>query len=118
MSNWNLDDLYLGFDDKYKSDMSKLSNLVDDYKTFITSKNHSDIEHVEGYISFQEKLNVLARTLQSFAILTMATDVGNQDAPVYLSMLQNIFRKSTVEDVMFTRYLATLDLDALAKKSR
>ncbi len=118
MSNWNLDDLYLGFDDKYKSDMSKLSNLVDDYKTFITSKNHSDIEHVEGYISFQEKLNVLARTLQSFAILTMATDVGNQDAPVYLSMLQNIFRKSTVEDVMFTRYLATLDLDALAKKSK
>ncbi len=118
MNNWNLDDLYLGFDDKYKSDISELSNLVDDYKTFLVLKNHSDIEYVEGYISFQEKLNVLARSLLSFASLTMATDVGNQDAPVYLAMLQNIFRKSTVEDVMFARYLATLDLTILAKKSK
>ena len=52
MNNWNLDDLYLGFDDKYKSDISELSNLVDDYKTFLVLKNHSDIEYVEGYISF------------------------------------------------------------------
>ncbi len=115
MNNWNLDDLYLGFDDHYKEDMAKLSNLVDAYKAFINAEDHTDLELVKGYIDFQEKIVILARSLSSYASLRMATDVSNQDAPVYLSMLQDIFRKSTVEDVKFTRYLSTLNLDDLAK---
>lgn len=118
MSNWNLNDLYLGFDEKYKSDMSHLSNLIDEYKAFIVEEGHTDLKHVEGYILYQEKLTILARSLMSYASLVMSTDVSNQDAPVYLSMLQNIFRKSTVEDVKFTRFLATLDLDELSKHSK
>ncbi|MBU1093697.1 MAG: M3 family oligoendopeptidase [Firmicutes bacterium] len=117
MKTWDLTDLYKGFDEKYLKDMDELEHLYDLYIAFIKAKATNDVAYIEGYISFHEKISGLARTLSSYPSLVMSTDVTNQDAPVYLSKLQTIFRKSTAEDVFFSRYLLGVDLDDASSKS-
>ncbi|MDO9629848.1 MAG: M3 family oligoendopeptidase [Acholeplasmataceae bacterium] len=117
MKNWNLDDLYLGFNDKYNQDLEKLDQMTEKYIAHINQKNPEPIAYIEGYLKFQEDAHVLVRTMASFAMLTMSTDVTNSEAPLYLSKIQRINRKATAEDVLFTRYLTTVDLNALAEKS-
>lgn len=117
MKQWDLNDLYHGFDETYHADIEKFSQLVDTYITFIRKQDVKPETYLEGYLDLSEQITVLVRSLYSYASLVMSTDVTNQDAPKYLSKLQSISRRSTPEDVLFTRFLATLDLDDLAKKS-
>ncbi|MCF7930976.1 MAG: M3 family oligoendopeptidase [Acholeplasmataceae bacterium] len=117
MNTWDLSDLYSGFDEKYQNDLKKLSQLFDDYVSFIRNKKGSDIDYIEGHLKYQEEVSGLARTLSSYPSLVMSTDVTNQDAPTYLAKLQQIFRKSIAEDVLFSRYLLEIDLDDLSSKS-
>lgn len=117
MKQWDLNDLYQGFNKTYHEDIEKFSQLVDTYIAFIRKNDVKPGAYLEGHLELSEKMTVLARSLYSYASLVMSTDVTNQDAPKYLSKLQSISRRSTPEDVLFTRFLATLDLDDLAKKS-
>src|SRR5690606_15428821 len=114
---WNLDDLYLGFDDKYKADMDKFNSLVEDYTKFLQAAPTSPKAYIEGAIKFDEELTILYRTLASFASLSTATDVTNNEALGYLSKLSAIYRKLTAPSVTYNRYLANVDLDELAKDS-
>jgi pepF/M3 family oligoendopeptidase len=118
MHTWNLSGLYQGFDERYESDLKALDLAMEDYRTFIMNDDKLDDRTlIEGYLAKREDILRRVMTLGSFARLTWATNVNDQDAPVYLAKIQRIMRKSTAEDVRFTRYLATIDLDALAKKS-
>ena len=118
MSTWNLDDLYLGFDDKYHADMALYESMIDDYVNWIKVPSSDDVTYIEGYLKRSEELSKLGRSLGSFVMLTMSTNVSHEEAPRYMAMLQKISRKSTVEDVKFSRYLATLNLEDLASKSK
>ena len=117
MHTWNLDDLYLGFDERYQEDVKRLDALMDDYTSWINQKDVDSITYIEGVLKKEEELTKLSRTLYSYASLRMSTDVTHQEAPVYLAKLSKISRKSTAEDVKFTRFLETVDLDDLASKS-
>ena len=117
MKTWDLTDLYEGFNEKYHADVAKLDGLMDAYISFIKDKGNDDVKYIETYLRYQEKFAVMARTLFSYPSLVMATDVTNQEAPVYMSKLQQIFRKSTAEDVIFSRYLLSVDLDKLSAQS-
>jgi pepF/M3 family oligoendopeptidase len=118
MHTWNLSGLYQGFDERYESDLKALDLAMEDYRTFIMNDDKLDDRTlIEGYLAKREDILRRVMTLGSFARLTWATNVNDQDAPVYLAKIQRIMQKSTAEDVRFTRYLATIDLDALAKKS-
>lgn len=117
MVQWNLNDLYTGFDEKYQSDLKIAESLIDDYIAFIRKGASDPVFFVEGYLKRSEAMTIHFRTLSSYASLVMATDVMNQEALKYLSLIQRITRKATAENVMFTRYLADLDLDALCQKS-
>lgn len=116
--NWNLDDLYLGFDDKYQADLKKMDGLMENYIKHIEGPKKDDISYIEGYLTLSEEMTKLVRTLASYASLRMSTDVTNQEALVYMSKIQHIGRKATAQNVLFTRYLKTIDLDKLAKQSK
>jgi pepF/M3 family oligoendopeptidase len=119
IKKWDLTAFYKGFDETYESDINKLDELINSYVELIQKREtYTDKNLLESYLKLQEQLSINARTLSSYASLIYATDVSNQDAPKYLSRLQRIFRKSTKEDVLFTRYLETLDLDKLAEESQ
>ncbi len=116
-TTWNLNDLYLGFDEKYQSDLQKLDKLVKDEIKFLEGNKKSDLEYIEGYLKFEEDITVLVRTLSSFASLTSSTDVTNIEAQGYLSKISAIMRQLTAPSVKFSRYIADVNLDVLAKKS-
>lgn len=117
MKNWDLNDLYLGFDETYEKDLKTYETLIDDYIAIINSDPSNPVAYLEAYLKKSEELSRLGRTLGSFVSLTMATDVTHKEAPAYMARLQKISRKSTAEDVKFSRYLATLNLDELSTKS-
>lgn len=116
--NWNLDDLYLGFDDNYQADLKKMDGLMENYIKHIEGPKKDDISYIEGYLTLSEEMTKLVRTLASYASLRMSTDVTNQEALVYMSKIQHIGRKATAQNVLFTRYIKTIDLDKLAKQSK
>jgi pepF/M3 family oligoendopeptidase len=117
MNIWNLDDLYKGFDDAYLSDLKKMEEIVDLYIHHIQHGLKDDISYIEGYLKLSEAMTRLARGLFSYPSLVMSTDVMNQEALGYMSKLQNIMRKSTKENVIFSRFLTNVDLSDLRKKS-
>lgn len=119
MNNWDLDDLYKGFDESYEKDLKKLEHMIDDLKDYILyQKQENNQSYIEGYLKREEDLTILSRSLASFASLKMATNVNDEVAPLYLAKLQQIFRKVTAEEVIFQRYLLSVDLDKLAKVSK
>lgn len=117
MNVWNLDDLYKGFNEDYLNDLKKMELLVDDYILHIQSDPKDAVSYIEGYLLKSEQMTKLARGLFSYPSLVMSTDVMNQEALGYMSKLQNIMRKSTKENVLFSRFLTTVDLDDLSSKS-
>lgn len=69
--NWNLDDLYKGFDETYDADIKRLETLLADYKTLVKNETKlSDLALLESYLSSQEALEKLATSLFAFASLT------------------------------------------------
>ncbi|BCR36075.1 M3 family oligoendopeptidase [Mariniplasma anaerobium] len=119
MKNWDLSDLYKGFDEAYENDLKKLDKKIDDLKSYILyQKQENDTQYIEGYIKREEAITILSRTLGSFASLTMATNVNDENGPRYLAKMQQIFRKVTAEQVIFQRYLTSVDLDKLAEHSK
>lgn len=113
---WDLDDLYLGFDDpKFANDLAKLENLVDDYnKLQVLSKEFDTEKFIVKYIKLSEDITILVRTLSSFCSLNNATDVTNQDSLVYMARLRNILNNSKSTDVFISRYLKDVDLESLS----
>lgn len=115
--NWDLNDLYKGFDETFKNDLTKLSNLVQAMAAHLTSEVKDDVKYIEEALKFDEKITILGRTIGSFASLTSSTDVSNNEALGYLSKLSEIYRGLTKPSVVFSRYLTTVNLDELATKS-
>ncbi|WP_264229461.1 M3 family oligoendopeptidase [Acholeplasma laidlawii] len=115
--NWDLNDLYKGFDETFKNDLAKLDNLVQEMAAHLTSEVKDDVKYIEEALKFDEKITVLGRTIGSFASLTSSTDVSNNEALGYLSKLSQIYRGLTKPSVVFSRYLTTVNLDELATKS-
>lgn len=117
MINWNLNDLYLEFDQKFESDLVTYEQMMDDYIAWIAEEMTPHKVYIEGYLKRSEEIVKLGRTLGSFVMLNLSTNVNHQVAPRYMAKLQQIARKSTAEDVRFTRFLAKVDLDRLAQDS-
>ncbi|PII03241.1 M3 family oligoendopeptidase [Acholeplasma laidlawii] len=115
--NWDLNDLYKGFDETFKNDLTKLDNLVQAMAAHLTSEVKDDVKYIEEALKFDEKITVLGCTIGSFASLTSSTDVSNNEALGYLSKLSQIYRGLTKPSVVFSRYLTTVNLDELATKS-
>ena len=119
MGNWDLTSFYQGFDETYQKDLNKIEALVKEVKTLIKNKDqYDDIFLIESYLRIDEKLTVLVKTVYSYASLTSATDVNNQEALSYLAKIQNILRQTTEEDVIFTRYLKNINIEKLSEKSQ
>lgn len=116
--NWNLDDLYKGFDETYEADIKRLETLLTDYKTLVKNETKlSDLSLLESYLTSQEALEKLATSLFAFASLTTSTDVTNQTALGYMARLQQLLSSVTKENVQMSRFIAGLDLSTLASQS-
>ncbi len=114
---WDLSDLYKGFDKTFKQDLSNLEKIVKELAEHLTSPITDDVKYIEKTLKYEEQITIMGRTIGSFASLTSSTDVSNNEALGYLSKLSQIYRVLTKPSVVFDRYLTTLNLDELATKS-
>lgn len=115
---WNLNDLYYGFDDIYENDIKKLEVMTHDFKTLVSKKDTmTPVYFIEAYLSFEEKMTKHVRTLYAYASLRYSSNVNDPEPLQYMAKLDRILKSTTKENVMFTRYLKTLDLDALSASS-
>lgn len=111
--NWDLNDLYKGFDDpKYQNDILELNKLIDEYNELANLLDKEDeLTLILKYIKINQELLVKVRTLSAFNSLTNATDVSNQESLVNMSKISNMLNKTTKTSVLFTRFLKDVDLN-------
>lgn len=115
---WNLNDLYHSFDDNYENDIKKLEEMTSDFKSLVSKKDTmTPIQFLEAYVSFEEKMTKHVRTLYAYASLRYSSNVNDPEPLQYMARLDRILKSTTKENVMFTRYLKTLDLDTLSASS-
>lgn len=109
---WNLDDLYKGFDENFDKDIKKLESLVEDYNKMEFNNDNILVK----YIELQEEMTVVVRKLSAYCSLRSSTNVLDKDASNKMSLLRNILNKTTLQDVLFQRFLLSLDLDVVTEK--
>ncbi|WP_026391947.1 M3 family oligoendopeptidase [Haploplasma modicum] len=111
--NWNLDDLYKGFDDpKYELDVLKVEKLIKEYNNLPNMFEKNDrLDVILEYIKLNEELTVLTRTLFSFNSLSNSVDVSNQKSLVNMAKLSKMLNETTEASVLFNRFLKDIDLN-------
>jgi pepF/M3 family oligoendopeptidase len=115
---WNLDDLYQGFDEKYQQDIDALEAMTITFKDLIEKKDvMKPITFLETYLTFEEGMTKHVRTLYAYASLRYSSNVNDPEPLQYMATLDRILKSTTKENVLFTRYLKTLDLNALSQQS-
>ena len=117
--NWNLQDLYLGFDDAFNQDKARLVALIEALTNETASLNQENpLKGIEAVLLIQEEMTKLVKGLFSFCSLSLATNVDNEEAKKEMSKLQMVLSTTTKADVNFDRFLLLVDIDALAKESQ
>jgi len=115
---WNLNDLYEGFNDIYNQDIESLKQEMQSFKTLVASKDTiPTIDFMNTYLTFEEQMTKQVRSLYAFASLKYSSNVNDPEPLTYMSILDNILKSVTKENVIMTRFIATLDIDDLASKS-
>ncbi len=111
--NWDLKDFYLGFDDpNYQKDIKRLELLISDYLQLPSLMSQlKELEVLLKYIEINQEMVKLVRTLTSFNSLTRSTDVSNQQALLNLAQLSKMLNETTQTNVLFTRYLSSVELE-------
>lgn len=120
--SWNLDALYLGFDDpNYFSDLALCEALKDKYNTLIDTyfqKHDREIESIENYLTHQIEDTKRIRKLAAFGHLTFATNSSSQDALTLKSKVQKVMSDLTPAKVAFKSWLkSAAPIEELAKSS-
>jgi pepF/M3 family oligoendopeptidase len=115
---WNLDDIYKGFDETYLSDLEDLKSLMAKYQYHIlnVSRDHV-ISYIEDYLTLEETITKRVRSLYAYASLRYSSNVNDSEPLTYMSKLDTILKSITKEEVMFSRFVQTLNIDTLSKQS-
>lgn len=113
---WNLDPLYLGFDDpKFESDLKHLGQLVEEFTQF--TQTLSCLEPAQALrqgIEMQENINNLGGKLAEFASLRQSADTKDTAAGSNMGRIMAAFSRCAGPDAAFQQYAAKLpNLDEL-----
>lgn len=120
--SWNLDALYLGFNDpNYMNDLALCETLKEKYTDMIQNhfQTHAhEIESIEYYLTHHIEDTKLIRKLAAYGHLTFATNSSSEDALTLKSKIQNVISDLTPTRVAFKTWLKSASpLQELAKSS-
>lgn len=119
---WNLDDLYLGFDDPiFKLDLKTAEGLKDKYTELVQtllSHHEDELKSLELYLATYAEDLKLIRKLGAFGHLTFATQSKSQDALTLKSKVQKISSDLTASSVAFKTWIKDVkQLEVLIEQS-
>ncbi len=105
--DWNLDDLYLGFNDEFKADLESLKEKVTNYTTFTEGLNvDGDIEkQLVEYVERMEEILVNARRLMAFNMLKASVNTQDKEAGKYRDVIGQIMVSLARPNVLIQKWL-------------
>lgn len=119
MKTWNLDKLYLSFDDeKYQNDLKTMDQLIIEFNSLAVNFENYD-DKCRKLVDFMQKQIILDEVigkLYRFASLTESVDSTNQQATKMSNSIRRKATELTKVNTIFTKWLASypnLDADIL-----
>lgn len=119
MKTWNLDKLYLSFDDeKYQNDLKTMDQLIIEFNSLASNFENYD-DKCNKLVNFMQKQIILDEVigkLYRFASLTESVDSTNQQATKMSNSIRRKATELTKVNTIFTKWLASypnLDADIL-----
>ena len=110
LKTWNLEKLYLGFDDpKFKEDFARLEKLILEINSqIIDFQNYDDKQKkLMRYLNNEIAFSNLIRKLFSFASLTESVESTNQNAVKMSSVLRRKIAELTKASTVFNKWVAS-----------
>jgi pepF/M3 family oligoendopeptidase len=118
--NWNLDDLYKGFDDEFTNDIESLKTQVKDYTVFTESLNvdESIESQLVTYVEKMEAILVTARRLMAFNMLRASANTQDMEANKYRDVLGQIMVTMARPNVLIQKWLKEVgDVSSILEKN-
>lgn len=112
MNKWNLDNLYLSFNDEnFLADFKKLEKIHQQINEY---RNYHDEKSLEKYLIDSIELNQLIEKLSCFISLTLSVDTTNESALKYSDQLDNLIASFVEDDVATQEWIASFDLNNIS----
>ncbi len=108
MNTWNLDKLYLSFEDPaFASDLQRFQSIIQEYNNFSQKFVSYDdkISTLIAFIKLNMEFTLLTDKLYHFASLQQSTDSTNQTAIKYITTFQMSFSELTATETQFKKWL-------------
>ena len=117
---WNLDDLYLSFEDEhFLQDIENLKKEIEEFNELAKKINTlSKVEGLESYLQHLATLTTLSYRLEAFISLTQSVDTTNKEALRYDDILNQLLTKTVIAQVTIEKWIGELnDIETYAKQS-
>lgn len=108
---WSLDILYKGLDDeKYKNDIKKLGQLIDDIKNFSESLGSEEDEEklLLTAIDYMEQLDVLSRSLNYYLQLKESVNTTDSQVVSEIGKLDKMLSETSKPLTVINKWIAKL----------
>ncbi|MGM0370361.1 MAG: M3 family oligoendopeptidase [Bacillota bacterium] len=120
--NWNLDDLYEGFDtEKFKADLQLVDEQIAELKEWSANnleEQDNRVEQIEEFLKLLRQFRKNYSVLIKFAQLKLSVDANNQQAAKYVEQLEKKKTDLTSAQVKFQRWLGEIaDLEEVTSQS-
>ena len=104
---YNLDDLYLGFDDsQFTADLSRLEQLLQQLENLPLAFEQQALKEV---ILKMEEIQDLSRSLMAFCGLNTSADTANKEANRYQYQLSQLFSNHAQTFAKIEKYFGSLE---------
>jgi len=120
--NWNLDDLYEGFDTgEFKADLQLVDEQIEGLKEWSANnleEQDNRVEQIEEFLKLLREFRKNYSVLIKFAQLKLSVDANDQQAAKYVEQLEKKKTNLTSAQVKFQRWLGEIaDLEEVTSQS-
>lgn len=122
MVKWDLSKLYESYESKkFQDDVLKIDDYIEQSNSFkarfLSSEDASVI--VEDYLKLEIEIQNLIGRVYTFVSLQQATNTTDQESAKYSVILQKKFTEFTVTEILFTKFLSSVeDINLLVNSSK
>lgn len=108
MYEWNLEKIYQGFNEEYKSDVKKAEEIVKKFDEIDYNKKHS-IEIVKEYAKLYNECEYILECLYSYPSLRSSSNTSDNEALKMMGKLHALMVEYSSKEVNFLSYIKDFD---------
>lgn len=110
-TEWSLDALYKGYQDKsFTDDLKKLEDLIKQIKDFIKNLSHMAPEDgILKAVAYFEEYGILSHKLSAYVQLRLSTNTTDGETNTLMSKIEELTSSLSKEFAVFKKYAASLE---------